>query len=587
MTHLHNAPQDFAREAIEGLAAAYPGHLTVVKGGVVRATASPRGEVAVVLGGGSGHYPAFAGWVGHGFAHGAACGNTFASPPATHIASAARAAEQGGGVILGFGNYAGDVLHFGHAAEILRAEGHDVRIVTVADDVASAPPGQARRRRGVAGDLVVFKCLSAAAAEGLDLDTVAAIGARADARTRSFGVAFTGCTLPGADHPLFTVPEGRMGLGLGIHGEPGLGEEDLRHADDVADLLVDRVLSDVGASWPSDRVAVLLNGLGSTTQEELLVLYRRVAAKLSSEQLTVVAPEVGELVTSLDMAGVSLTITFLDDELERLWLAPADAPAFRRTAAVDLPRREVQDRADTRVERPVASPASAEAAGRLAAALHAVRDAVGSAAERLGAVDSVAGDGDHGIGMSRGTEAAAARAAQLTGQGVGLGTVLAEAGTAWSEAAGGTSGALWGGALAAAATAAGDLDAADADTCARAVSAAVDALGRLGGASPGDKTMLDAARPFADELAVALSEGVPPTTALARACRAADKGAAATADMVATVGRARTHGERSLGTPDPGALSFALVVAAAATAWGEDLKAGPDTEFSTLERSTT
>jgi dihydroxyacetone kinase len=567
MTFVHNAPDDFAREAVEGLAAAYPEHLVAVTGGAVRATASPDGEVCVVLGGGSGHYPAFAGWVGRGFAHGAACGNTFASPPATHIANVARTAQQGGGVVLGFGNYAGDVLHFGQAAEILRAEGHDVRIVAVADDVASAPADQASTRRGVAGDLVVFKCLAAAAAEGMDLDDVERVGRLADSRTRSFGVAFTGCTLPGAGEPLFTVANGRLGLGLGIHGEPGLGEGDLVTADELADLLLDRVLADFGPDRPGDRVAVLVNGLGSTTHEELFVLYRRLAARLAETGLTPVGPEVGELVTSLDMAGVSLTLTVLDDELERLWLAPADTPAFRRGSPAQARRREVREGTGAAVASGQGSPESRYAAQQLVVALAAVRDAIGREAGRLGDIDAVAGDGDHGIGMSRGTAAAVDRATGAVESGTGLGGALSAAGLGWSEAAGGTSGALWGGALAAAAASLGDERAPGPQELVAAVEAAVDAVARLGGARVGDKTMLDAARPFADTLAGRVAAGDTAAEALAAAVAAARRAADATADLVARLGRAKTHGDHSLGTPDAGAVSFALVAATAAQAW--------------------
>ncbi|PRY57559.1 homodimeric dihydroxyacetone kinase [Knoellia remsis] len=569
MTFAHNDADAFAREAVEGLAAAYPDHLVAVTGGAVRATASPEGEVCVVLGGGSGHYPAFAGWVGRGFAHAAACGNTFASPPATHVASVARAAQTGGGIVLGFGNYAGDVLHFGQAAEILRSEGHDVRILTVADDVASAPPEQSRTRRGVAGDLVVFKCLAAAAAEGMDLDAVEEVGRRADERTRSFGVAFTGCTLPGATEPLFTVADGRMGLGLGIHGEQGLGETDLVSADELADLMLERILADVGDERPSGRVAVLVNGLGSTTHEELFVLYRRLAQRLADAGLTPVAPEVGELVTSLDMAGVSLTVTFLDDELERLWLAPADTPAFRRGSlgAEAAPRRVVDEEGVSAPPARAGSPESAYAAQQLALVLASVRDAVADEAGRLGEIDAVAGDGDHGIGMSRGTAAAARAGEQAAGAGAGLGATLAAAGLAWSEDAGGTSGALWGGALAAAAARLGD-DTAPTDTdVAEAVQAGVDAVTRLGGASIGDKTMVDAAQPFAQELTDRVADGADLRTALESAVDAARRAADATADLVAHAGRARTHGDASLGTPDAGAVSFALVAQTATSAW--------------------
>ncbi|WP_205857332.1 dihydroxyacetone kinase family protein, partial [Phytoactinopolyspora endophytica] len=347
MTRLSNDARNFCDEALAGFASANSSYVQRVHGGVVRTDRSAHGEVSVVLGGGSGHYPAFAGWVGPGMAHGAACGNIFASPSASQIYSVARSADNGGGVIFGFGNYAGDVLHFGQAAERLRAEGIDVRTVTATDDVASGPPDRALDRRGIAGDLLVFKIMGAAAAEGQTLDEVERLARRANDRTRSLGVAFSGCTLPGADHPLFAVPDGGMGVGLGIHGEPGIETRPRGSAADIADVLVDGVLAEEperGEDGYVGRVAVLLNGLGASKYEELFVVYSRVADRLGEAGLQIVDPEVGEHVTSLDMAGLSLTVTFLDDELERLWTAPVDTPAFRRDAARrNAPPRPVVD----------------------------------------------------------------------------------------------------------------------------------------------------------------------------------------------------------------------------------------------------
>jgi dihydroxyacetone kinase len=246
-----------------------------------------------------------------------------------------RAVDQGAGVWLGFGNYAGDVLNFSAAAARLRAQGMRVALLAVTDDVASASPAERHRRRGVAGDLVIFKVAGAAAEAGYDLDAVEAVAARANDCTRSFGVAFDGCTLPGATAPLFGLADRTIAWGLGIHGEPGVGEGALPTADELAAEMVRRVLEDAPAGAGS-RVTVLLNGLGSVKYEELFVLWGAVRALLGAAGLEVVAPEVGELVTSLDMAGCSLTVTWLDDELERLWLAPADAPGFRRTPAAPL-----------------------------------------------------------------------------------------------------------------------------------------------------------------------------------------------------------------------------------------------------------
>ncbi len=564
MTKLLNHPAEFADEAIEGFVAAHGDDVRAVHGGVVRATVSPAGQVAVVLGGGSGHYPAFAGWVGPGFAHGAACGNVFASPSASQIYAVAKAADNGGGIVFGFGNYAGDVLHFGQATARLRAEGCDVRIVSTTDDVASAPIDEIGNRRGIAGDLPVFKIMSAAAEAGLTLDDVEAVGQRANNATRSFGVAFDGCTLPGAAKPLFTVADGQMAIGLGIHGEPGIDEQPQPTADQLAAMLVDGVLAEEPARAPDGyqgRVAVLLNGLGTVKYEELFVVYRKVSELLLAAGMTIVAPEIGEHVTSLDMSGVSLTLTFLDATLEPFWLAPTNTPAFRRGNVEPRERRAVDGSGPGNQKTPVGSLASQIAAAAAARALVQARGIVVQNEARLGDIDAVAGDGDHGIGMARGTAAAASAGERARADGAGIGTLLRSAGDAWSERGGGTSGALWGAALAAMGSALGDeQEIGDADVV-RAVRAGVDAFTDLGGASVGDKTMVDSAVPFAETLEQCFAAKNDLTAAAASAVAAATHAAERTADISARRGRARTHGDRSLGTPDAGAVSFALLVA--------------------------
>ena len=559
MTHLVNNAEDFADEALDGLVAAHSGYVRKVHGGVVRATQTEPGQVAVVIGGGTGHYPAFPGWVGPGLAHGAACGNIFASPSASQVYSVLKAANQGGGILLSFGNYTGDVIHFGQAADRVRVEGIDVRIVTVTDDVASAPQAESARRRGIAGDLAVFKVAGAAAEEGMSLDEVERMAQRANDRTRTMGVAFSGCTLPGADHPLFTIPDGKMSVGLGIHGEPGIAVVDLPTADEVAQLLVDKVL----AETPKDdggRIAVLLNGLGTVKYEELFVAYRMVAELLEQQGYTIVDPEVGEQCTSLDMAGLSLTVMWLDDDLERLWIAPCNAPAYRKGAMADRQPVSGEDRDDDEITAiPESSEGSRALARRLAGALADVHQMLADNEAYLGGLDEVAGDGDHGIGMVRGARAADESAQASVAAGAGAHTLLFRAGDAWAERAGGTSGALWGMAIGTAARLLDDQSCPGQDVAVRAASEAIDAIVSLGGAEVGDKTMVDAAIPFRDALVAAEGKGLGP--AWAEAVAAAEEAARGTAEFAAKRGRSRTHADKSIGTPDPGAVSFAKVVA--------------------------
>ncbi|MFJ4170969.1 dihydroxyacetone kinase family protein [Paenarthrobacter sp. NPDC089714] len=566
MTRLFNEPSAFADEMIDGFVASHGRWVRRVSGGVARSTRSTPDTVALVIGGGSGHYPAFAGLVGQGLAHGAAMGNLFASPSAQQVYNVAKASDNGAGVLLGYGNYAGDVLHFTQAQDRLRAEGIDCRSIAVTDDISSAPLAEKHKRRGIAGDLTVFKVAAAAAEAGHSMDSVVEIAERANDRTRSFGVAFTGCTLPGAPEPLFSVPEGRMAVGMGIHGEPGIGETDIPTADALAELLVKDLLAEVpdGVSVEGARVVPILNGLGSVKYEELFVVYRRVAQLLAEAGVVAVDPQVGELVTSFDMAGTSLTLFWLDAELEELWLAPADAPAFRRRAvtAQALDAEELAFDAEQLAVIPDASEESKASAGAVLAALDAAKAVIDANVAELGRIDAIAGDGDHGIGMERGIHAAAAAAADAVVRGAGAGTVLNLAADAWADKAGGTSGALWGMALRAVGAAVGDTVAPNAAAVAAGVAEAKRSIMDFGKAKVGDKTLVDVLSPFSDALTAAVNDGGSLRDAWGAAATVAEQSAEATANLLPLMGRARPHAEKSLGTPDAGAISMALIVRA-------------------------
>ena len=572
MTRLFNDPDDFLDELTEGFVAASGRWVRGVPGGVVRSTRSPEPTVAVVIGGGSGHYPAFAGLVGPGLAHGAAMGNLFASPSTQRAYSVCKAADQGRGVLISYGNYAGDVLNFDAAQDRLRAEGVDCRTVLVTDDIWSAKPDEIEKRRGIAGDLTVFKVAGAAAEEGSSLDDVERVARKCNDRTRSFGVAFDGCTLPGKSEPLFTVPQGRMAVGLGIHGEPGIDETDVPTADELAELFVSRLLDEVpaGVEVSGARVVPILNGLGSVKYEELFVVYRGVDRLLREAGVEVVDPEVGEFCTSFDMAGCSLTLLWLDDELERLWTAPADTPAFRRGSVAAREQAEVGVAAATEKTIPQASEESRQAGATIAALLGRVAEAVNGQADELGRLDSVAGDGDHGIGMQRGSRAGAEAARVAAEAGAGAGTTLAEAGDAWSDTGGGTSGVIWGRLLATLGRALGDDATVDGPAVVAAVTQARDEVLNFGKAQVGDKTMVDAVVPFVDDLGQGVAAGRSLSEAWQHAADVAEQAARGTADLAAKIGRARAHGDKSIGTPDPGAVSFALV---ATTVAGELAKA--------------
>jgi len=561
MTTIHDAPEEFAEDQLAGWTALHADRVRAVHGGVVTLpTAGAEPQVAVVVGGGSGHYPAFCGLVGPGLATGAVVGNVFTSPSAAQVYSVARAADQGRGVVLSFGNYAGDRMNFGLAAERLRAEGIDTRIVTVTDDVASSDDPAARR--GIAGLLSVAKALGAAAATGAPLDEVERLGRRCNAATHTIGVAASGCTLPGADRPLFRVPDGHLGLGLGIHGEPGIRDVPRRSASALAALLVDHLLEH-RPDGAGPRVAPVLDGLGTTKHEELFLLWGRVLPLLTAAGLEVVEPEVGEFVTSFDMGGCSLTLQWLDDELEPLWRADAYAPGYRKVAApvaALVPATTVVEAAAEATVVPDGSAASRTAADTARAAVRAMDDLLRGAEETLGRIDAVAGDGDHGRGMVKGV-GAARRVVEGIGRQAGVAAVLGRAGDAWAASAGGTSGVLWGAALQAFGRSLGDdADLITASDVVDAARAFADAIVHLGGASRGDKTLLDALLPFVDALRSGVDAGADLAEAWRAAAAVAVDEAARTADLRPRVGRARPLAEKSIGTPDAGATSMGMVL---------------------------
>jgi dihydroxyacetone kinase len=331
MQKLINSPDLFVDEVLDGILAAHPDELrrTERTRGVVCASSPVPGKVGVVTGGGSGHLPVFMGYVGDGLADGAAIGNVFASPSSEQMLEVIQAVDSGEGVLQIYGNYGGDVMNFELAADLARAEGRKVAAVVAADDVASAPKDEAARRRGVAGIFFLYKIAGARAAERASLDEVADVAGRAAGLIRSMGVALSSCTVPEAGRPTFDVAEGDMEIGMGIHGEPGVRRGSLEPADAVVDQIVGAILEEL-PTLDGHRVDVLVNGLGATPIEELYILYRRAAEVLGREGLIIRRPWIGEYATSLEMAGASISVMAVDDELARLLDAPARAPLLTR-----------------------------------------------------------------------------------------------------------------------------------------------------------------------------------------------------------------------------------------------------------------
>lgn len=325
MKKILNDPATYADETIDGMCRAHPDIYRKVEGSVrvvARAKKGRAGKVGVVTGGGSGHLPVFAGYVGEGLLDACAVGDVFASPSAEEMAIAMRAADAGAGVLRLYGNYGGDVMNFDMAGDLVELDGIRTTTVLLADDVASAPFAEREKRRGVAGMVPTFKIAGAATDTGANLDEVTRIAQKAADACRSIGVALTPCVVPQAGRPTFTLGDDEMEIGMGIHGEPGVRRGKLMEANAIADAMMDRLFEDAKLASGA-RVFLLVNSLGATPVEELYIMYNRIAGRLRDKQATIARSLVGRYATSMEMTGASVTLMALDAELERLLSAPA------------------------------------------------------------------------------------------------------------------------------------------------------------------------------------------------------------------------------------------------------------------------
>ncbi|MBE6185016.1 dihydroxyacetone kinase subunit DhaK [Heyndrickxia ginsengihumi] len=331
MKKLINDPKNVVEEMIEGYVKAHPDYIKQLpenNRALVTNRKTKDGKVGILIGGGSGHEPAFMGYVGDGMADGVAVGNIFASPSPDPILEVTKAIDKGAGVVYLYGNYAGDVMNFGMAAEMADIE-EDIRVgmALASDDVASASKEENEKRRGIAGEFFVYKAAGAAADFGYELEEVVRIAKKANENTRSMGVGLTPCSLPQTGKPSFEIGENEMEIGLGHHGEPGIEKGPLQSADRVAERLVNDILADIEIN-SGDKVAVLVNGLGSTPRMELYIVFRRVEQILSERGVEIYRSYVGDYITSLEMGGCSVTLMKLDEELIKTIDHPVDCPMF-------------------------------------------------------------------------------------------------------------------------------------------------------------------------------------------------------------------------------------------------------------------
>ncbi|NML34571.1 dihydroxyacetone kinase subunit DhaK [Paraburkholderia antibiotica] len=566
MKKLINDVSTVVSDMLDGLVALNP-QLSLLQGGtiIVRAdaeAAAARGEIALISGGGSGHEPAHGGYVGHGMLSAAVAGEVFTSPSTDAVLAAIRAVAGPAGVLLIVKNYTGDRFNFGLAAEIARAEGIPVEMVIVADDVALTASGDHAGRRGLAGTVLVHKIAGAAAARGLPLSEVARLAREAAASLGTMGVALTPCTVPAAGKPGFELADGEIEWGLGIHGEPGVARGALEPADAIVGKLLAKIVGDL-ALRAGERVTLLVNNLGGTPASELNIVAGAALRELDKLGIVVERAWAGTFLSALEMAGVSLTVLRVDDER----LALLDAAA--QTSAWPASSGRVA-RVSVRAAPAAPPPASGATLARdatLRRAIEAVCACLLQAEPTLTEMDQRVGDGDLGISLARGARAVQQELDAYAAETM-PGTVLRSISATLRRVVGGTSGPLYAVMLLRAATAleqseelekSGGIAARQWST---AFSAGVDALMELGGASPGDRTMVDALKPAADALQSALANGAATDAALQAAVDAATDGASRTASMHPRRGRSSYVGDRALGHADPGAHAVVLWLAA-------------------------
>ncbi|HEY9868730.1 MAG TPA: dihydroxyacetone kinase family protein [Candidatus Obscuribacterales bacterium] len=577
MKKLINDPKTVVREMLEGVVALAPGcALLQNENVIVRNPLPPPAErpVAILSGGGSGHEPAHAGFVGPGLLTAAVAGDIFTSPSADAILSAMRAVAGPAGAVLIVKNYTGDRLNFGLAAEMARSQGIPTQVVVVADDVALRHTVPKNRRRGIAGTILVHKIAGAAAASGLALDDVATIAQAAAADLGSMGVALGACTLPTVGRPGFTLGDDEVELGLGIHGEPGVERGKMRTADALVELMLDTINEDLALA-NGKRVALLVNGLGATPPIELSIVTRAALAILARRGIAVERAWTGTFLSALDMPGCSLSLLRLDDQRLALLDAEAQAPAWPgrgilNTAPAIAPGPEMYQHAAEELRSRLSEESKLVRRLALAAA-----QALIDAERTLTDLDTRAGDGDLGTNMARG--AAAVRNLPETGW-ESPSSALAAMGDALRRAIGGSSGPFYGAALLRASRRLAEETSPTPRAWADSLMLAAQAVAELGGAVPGDRTMLDALFSAAKAASTAVSAGHSAEAALTACAAAAEEGAKATAAMQPKLGRASYLGDRALGVPDGGAVAVAVWLKALATELAAKENDKPQTE---------
>jgi triose/dihydroxyacetone kinase / FAD-AMP lyase (cyclizing) len=576
MKKIINRPEDVVREMCNGIVLAHPELELLSKYKVIKKRNMDKNKVSIISGGGSGHEPAHAGFIGKGMLDAAVCGDVFASPSQIQVYQAIKETAGNKGTLLVIKNYSGDIMNFKNAANMAEEDGIQVDYVKVDDDISVKDSLYTVGRRGVAGTVFVHKVAGAAAERGYDLSQVKAAAEKAIANVKSIGFALTSCTVPAKGTPTFELAEDEMEYGVGIHGEPGIRREKLISADELSERMVTALLEELKVNEGSREVAVLINGFGGTPIQELYLLNNSVSRELYKRDIKVVRTLVGNYMTSIDMAGASVSIMKTDDELKELLSDVCDTPALKING--DFPYVSYEEMAEENTENKTVS-YTVETNKEYALVeddkitLRNIIFAVDQMSECIirnevpfCELDSYAGDGDFGMSVAKGFKQLKSEWNEIISNKTNdIGSFLEACSLIIMEYCGGASGPIWGSAFRAAGKNAGRKVHLTTEEFADMMQATVKGIQTIGersfgrGAVVGDKTLIDALVPLADSWKASAKAGDNIKDALVKAAEAAVKGAKATEDIVARMGRAGTVGDRSLGHPDAGAYALGVI----------------------------
>lgn len=583
MKKIINSPEHVVVEMCNGMVTAHPELEFIEKYKVIKKKEINKNKVSLISGGGSGHEPAHAGFVGKGMLDAAVCGDVFASPSQIQVYQAIKETASDKGTLLIIKNYSGDMMNFKNAAHLAGDDDIQVDFIKVEDDIAVQDSLYTVGRRGVAGTVLVHKIAGAYAEQGHELSEVKKVAQKAADHVRSIGFAFSSCTVPAKGSPTFDIGEHEMEYGVGIHGEPGIKREKIISADQLAERMVASLLNDLNVQPDSDDIALLVNGFGSTPLQELYVLNHAVTKELAKRKVHINRIFVGNYMTSIDMLGASVSIMTLDDQLASLLSYPSSAPAFKVDGAVgpvEFKPLSLQISDDKNVSYEVETPAEygviKDEKITLQQVIYMVDVMSACIIENevpFCELDAHAGDGDFGMSIAKGFKQLKNEWDTLTEDSdQTIGDFLRACSLIIMEYCGGASGPIWGAAFRAAGKNTKHAHSLTLSDFANMLQAAVEGIQKTGersfgrGAVVGDKTLIDALVPCVVALSEGAAQGQDVKNALICGANKAKEGAKATEKIVARVGRAGVVGDRSLGYPDAGAHALGIIFSEVANA---------------------